>query len=237
MSDRTYHWLFASLAAFGLIADQASKYGVFRWLRDGRYAVRSAPNTYARDVVPGWFELVAQYEPQAIPQEYGLARLQTRSAPVLPRVNHGALLGLGGSRRSDANRFFAAVSAVAAGAILLWVTRHDPGREKWLCAALGLILGGVIGNLYDRLVFGGVRDFLHVYRFGWPVFNVADCCLVVGAGLLIVQPAIERSVAPGRSPDPSCPVPTPRIEPAAPAGNHPRAPALAAADHRPEGVR
>ncbi len=37
------------------------------------------------------------------------------------------------------------------------------------------------------MVFGGVRDFLYFYKVEWPVFNVADCCLVVGAGLLLVQ--------------------------------------------------
>ena len=57
-----------------------------------------------------------------------------------------------------------------------------------LCSALGLILGGTLGNLYDRLVFNGVRDFLHWdYLFDWPVFNVADCCLVCGASLLLLQ--------------------------------------------------
>jgi signal peptidase II len=54
-------------------------------------------------------------------------------------------------------------------------------------AALGLILAGTVGNLYDRLVFHGVRDFLYFYKIEWPVFNVADCCLVVGAGLLLLQ--------------------------------------------------
>ena len=71
-------------------------------------------------------------------------------------------------------------------------------------AALGLILGGTIGNLYDRLVFGGVRDFLYFYKIEWPVFNVADCCLVVGAALLLVQavfvaPQEEQQPAPATS--------------------------------------
>lgn len=56
-----------------------------------------------------------------------------------------------------------------------------------LCIALGLITAGAIGNFYDRIVFGGVRDFLHFYWFEFPVFNVADCGLVVGAGLLFIQ--------------------------------------------------
>ena len=46
--------------------------------------------------------------------------------------------------------------------------------------ALGLILGGTLGNLYDRVVYDGVRDFIdwHYHDLEWPVFNIADCCLV-----------------------------------------------------------
>ncbi len=57
-----------------------------------------------------------------------------------------------------------------------------------MCIALGLILAGTLGNLYDRVVFGGVRNFLYwFYLVDWPVFNFADCCLVCGAGLLLLQ--------------------------------------------------
>ena len=105
----------------------------------------------------------------------------------MPRVNHGALFGIGGGQKGVANGVFAAVSVAAAIAILVWGTRRNPAREKGLMAALGLILGGTVGNLYDRIVFGGVRDFLYFYKIEWPVFNVADCCLVIGAGLLLVQ--------------------------------------------------
>ena len=76
---------------------------------------------------------------------------------------------------------------VAAIAILVWGLRRSTAREPWLMGALGLILAGTVGNLYDRLVFNGVRDFLYFYLIDWPVFNVADCCLVVGAGLLLFQ--------------------------------------------------
>ena len=114
----------------------------------------------------------------------------------MPRVNHGALFGLGQGRKATANWFFAGVSIAAAAAILVWGTRRGPARERWLCAALGLILGGTVGNLYDRLVFGGVRDFLHFYYVEWPVFNAADCCLVVGAGLLLFQAVFVPPPAP-----------------------------------------
>jgi signal peptidase II len=82
---------------------------------------------------------------------------------------------------------FAVVSVLAAAAIVIWALRPATARDGLLCTALGLILGGTLGNLYDRAVFGGVRDFLHFYWFEWPVFNVADCCLVFGAGLLLIQ--------------------------------------------------
>ena len=108
-----------------------------------------------------------------------------------------------GGKKASANTFFATVSAAAAIAILVWGMQRSTAREKWLMAALGLILAGTLGNLYDRLVFGGVRDFLYFYRIEWPVFNIADCCLVVGAGLLLVQaifatpPGEEKPAAAG----------------------------------------
>jgi signal peptidase II len=180
MAQPSYRWLLITLAVVGLTVDQATKYGVFRWLyNDGQGR--------AVEVVPGWFRLIAQFDPTTPPCDCGLSGLQTWSGPTMPRVNHGALFGLGQERKATANWFFAGVSLAAAAAILVWGTRRGPAREKWLSAALGLILGGTVGNLYDRLVFGGVRDFLYFYYIEWPVFNVADCCLVVGAGLLLFQ--------------------------------------------------
>ncbi len=73
-----------------------------------------------------------------------------------------------------------------------------------MCFALGLILGGTLGNLYDRIVFSGVRDFLWWHKYvDWPVFNIADCCLVCGAALLLieafftkVEPALTQTTEP-----------------------------------------
>ena|SRR5262245_21485999 len=189
MADRTYRCLFLCLALFGLTADQASKYGVFRWLYNGGVFEDKGGIGNSRQVVPGWFELMAQFDP-ATPAptcDCGFGFLQTANAPLMPRVNHGALFGLGQGKKGVANGFFATVSVIAAIAIVIWAMRRHTARERGLMAALGLILGGTLGNLYDRLVFGGVRDFLHFYYIEWPVFNVADCCLVVGAALLLIQ--------------------------------------------------
>ena len=70
------------------------------------------------------------------------------------------------------------------------------GRVLPLFNGTNLILAGTVGNLFDRVVFGGVRDFLYFYLIEWPVFNVADCCLVIGAGMLLVQAIFGKKADP-----------------------------------------
>ncbi len=182
MNDRTYRWLLITLAVVGLTTDLVTKYRVFRWLYNDGQVVESHSGSY--DVVPKWFMFTAQFDPSTPTSD---CVLQTWSAPVMPRVNHGALFGLGGEHKGLANNIFALVSMGAALTILVWGMQRKTAREKWLMVALGLILGGTLGNLFDRIVFNGVRDFMFFYRIDWPVFNFADCCLVVGAGLLLMQ--------------------------------------------------
>jgi signal peptidase II len=182
--DRTYRWLLIALAVVGLAADQTTKYRVFRWLYESGL---DDSYTSSHEVVNGCFKLIAQFDPGTPHCECAYEGLQTWSAPYMPRVNHGALFGMGGSKKGSANTFFLAVSFIAAISILIWGMRRNTAREPWLVSALGLILAGTVGNLYDRLIFNGVRDFLYFYLIDWPVFNVADCCLVVGAGLLLFQ--------------------------------------------------
>ena len=185
MAQRSFRWLLLCLALLGVAADQASKYGVFRWLYDGSRAS-------SRQVIPGAFELLTEFNPGGTQCNCALTAL---NGPVPPKVNQGALFGLsltewfgyGDGKRWLDNAFFAAVSLLAAAAIVFWATRPGVAHDPALCAALGLILGGTLGNLYDRVVFEGVRDFLHFYLIQWPVFNVADCCLVCGAFLLLLQ--------------------------------------------------
>jgi signal peptidase II len=74
-------------------------------------------------------------------------------------------------------------------AMFWWVRRSV--NQGWLaCAALGLIAGGAIGNLYDRVMFGSVTDFVywHARSWRWPVFNVADVLLVIGVALMLLAP-------------------------------------------------
>jgi len=112
-------------------------------------------------------------------------------------ANLGVVLATVGQHVALANALFAVISLAAAGAIAWWSSRPSARHERGLSAALGLILAGTLGNLFDRLVFGGVRDFMHLHyqSFDWPVFNLADCCLVCGAFLLLAQAFFGKSAA------------------------------------------
>ncbi len=88
--------------------------------------------------------------------------------------------------------FFSAVALVASVVIAVWLTRLKPG-DRLLAASLSLILGGAVGNLWDRLQFGHVVDFISVHYQGWyfPTFNVADSAVTVGAGLMILDAVLQ----------------------------------------------
>ena len=87
---------------------------------------------------------------------------------------------------------FATISTVAAVVITVLIVRHSGNRL--LCAALALILGGALGNLWDRLEWGHVVDFLDFHAAGWhwPAFNVADSAITIGAVLLILESFVRR---------------------------------------------
>jgi len=70
--------------------------------------------------------------------------------------------------------------------VIVWMLRRH-GEERLLATALALVLGGALGNLYDRVTIGHVVDFvqLHAAGYYWPAFNVADSAISVGVALLI----------------------------------------------------
>ena len=76
--------------------------------------------------------------------------------------------------------------ALSASVWIVWLLRQHPS-ETLFCLALSLILGGALGNVIDRVLYGGVVDFLDFHAFGmhWPAFNVADAAISCGAALLI----------------------------------------------------
>lgn len=83
--------------------------------------------------------------------------------------------------------FFSGISVVAAIVITYLIQKHR--TEKLFCVGLALVLGGAIGNLYDRVTLGYVVDFLnfHYRDIYWPAFNVADSAICIGVGLLLLD--------------------------------------------------
>jgi len=130
------------------------------------------------------------------------------SIPVIPdffRITHvenrGAAFGLFADSPSEwkiAVLVLFSVVALVIVSALLWRNSHAMSTTG---VGLALILGGAIGNLWDRLVSGKVVDFLLFYigQYQWPAFNVADSAIVIGAGLLVIEilftkaPAAEKS--------------------------------------------
>ncbi len=91
--------------------------------------------------------------------------------------------------------------ALAISAILVvWLTRTG---ERLAGVGLGLIIGGAIGNVIDRLRVGAVQDFLlfHWREWAWPAFNLADSAITVGVGLLLIDGFAMRRRKPAAGPD------------------------------------
>ena len=93
------------------------------------------------------------------------------------------LAGAGGWQR-----WFFTVIGVGAALIILWLLKSHAG-QKLFSFALACILGGAIGNVIDRLLYGYVVDFLDFHGLGWhfPAFNIADSAITVGAACLILD--------------------------------------------------
>jgi signal peptidase II len=89
--------------------------------------------------------------------------------------------------------FFMALSLVISIVLIIWLRNLDKSRV-YLAGGLALILGGAVGNLIDRSLYGYVIDFIDVYysSWHWPAFNIADSAITIGAGLLILDMYTHR---------------------------------------------
>lgn len=124
----------------------------------------SMPLYSSRDIIPGFFRLV-----------------HTRNTGI-------AFSLLADSDPLIRNGIVPLISVAAVGLVvyLLWSSRTSAGKTHF---GLCLILAGAIGNLYDRAMYGYVVDFLDFYigAYHWPAFNVADSCITIGAGLVLLD--------------------------------------------------
>lgn len=119
---------------------------------------------------------------------YGIAHPQLPVFDLTLLYNKGAafsfLAGAGGWQRW----FFAVIAIGVSIVLLVWLARTQR-TQRWLGCSLALVLGGAIGNLYDRIVHGYVIDYisLHYDQYYFPAFNLADAAITVGAIMLIID--------------------------------------------------
>jgi signal peptidase II len=154
----------------------------------------------AIDLVTKWLA----FRGLGMPGQGGVLVLVPQILAFETNLNEGALFGMG----QGMSGVFAAISIVAVIGILGMMARAATQADRWLVVALGLIAGGIVGNLYDRLGLPGlvwhapperqgeavraVRDWIHVVVPGvidWPIFNLADSWLVAGAAVLMLLAA------------------------------------------------
>ncbi len=132
--------------------------------------------------------------------------------PVMPSFNFTLMHNYGAAFSFLSNAggwqrwFFTIIAIVISVVLMVWITRLK-ANEKWLGIALGLVLGGAIGNLIDRMAYGYVVDFIQWYydRFYWPAFNIADAAISVGAVILLLTSFFgdEQNTKPEPTKDPS----------------------------------
>ncbi|KXO13536.1 Lipoprotein signal peptidase [Moritella sp. JT01] len=120
------------------------------------------------------------------------------SVNVLPVFNftYARNYGAAFSMFADAGgwqRWFFGVIAVSVSGLLIYWLKKQPAQQYWSNIAYALILGGALGNLYDRIIHGYVIDFLHVYwdTSHFPIFNLADTWICIGAAMLILEAIME----------------------------------------------
>lgn len=116
-------------------------------------------------------------------------------------LNTGAAFGLLAGPRVWWRQAFFVLVALVALAVLVSAYRHYRHRGGLYVVAVGLIGGGAVGNLIDRLRFGAVVDFLDFYiqTHHWPAFNVADSAITVGVGLFLLASLREPAPADDQS--------------------------------------
>jgi len=115
--------------------------------------------------------------------------------------NSGAAFSLLADAGGWQRLLFVVIAVVAAVIIVRLLYRHPD--QGLFCSGLGLILGGALGNLWDRIVHGHVVDFLlfHAGSWYWPAFNVADSAITVGAALIIIDGFKSKEREPSRKSD------------------------------------
>lgn len=107
--------------------------------------------------------------------------------------NTGAAFSFLASAGGWQRAFFITISVLVSGGLLIWLRRLPPRGQTPLAVGLACIIGGALGNLWDRVQLGHVVDFIHLHVADWyyPAFNVADIAITTGAALVILDAFLE----------------------------------------------
>lgn len=124
--------------------------------------------------------------------QYGEHRVVTSFFDLVRYHNEGAAFSFLAAAGGWQKYFFTAIALIASVAIIYLLKKNSGDKssaQKLFCFGLAIILGGALGNLYDRMTLGYVIDFLffHYQTFYWPAFNVADSAICVGVGILLLD--------------------------------------------------
>lgn len=179
-SQRNKWIIFFVVGALSLVADQATKI----WARSALPVVGHGTG----------LQLPSGEKQCIVPEDIAARVCIGKAIPVVDgywdwrlSMNHGSAFGLF-SGQSGARILLTVVGLIALMGIVVMLrkSRTDQAILHW---ALALVAGGAVGNLFDRIYFGVVTDFV-LWRYKtheWPVFNVADVVLVIGVGLMFID--------------------------------------------------
>jgi signal peptidase II len=174
----------------------------------------------------------------------GIVEVWKNHVSLILARNRGGAWGLLQSTSENVRRPFFLLVSVAAIAFIMTLYRRLQPRQRALRWGLPLVLGGALGNVFDRIRYGHVIDFIdaHAGDHHWPTFNVADIAICVGVGLMAVDmftskrggaPVLRAPAVPPAQSGESVPDPYPWYPGAAAAPSSPPAEAPAAGAHDP----
>ena len=168
------------------LRSRASARGRYRMLRIGLPAVALV---VLLDQLTKWFARDALWQPPR-------AIEVTSFFNLVPVENRGISFGLLESDSGFGPWLIAGIAVAIALALMIWLART---RRVWPALALGLIVGGALGNVIDRARLGWVIDFVDIHAAGyhWPAFNLADAGITVGVAILLID-GLFRPSGPGK---------------------------------------
>jgi signal peptidase II len=146
-----------------------------------------------------WLSLIVIVLDQATKQWFESSFMVYEVVNVLPFFNltlvynEGAAFSFLSDQSGWQRWFLAAVSAVVTTVLVIWL-RGLRQQEQLTAISLSLIIGGAVGNLIDRVLFGHVIDFLDFFvgQYHWPAFNIADSAIFIGVAVMIYEVVFDR---------------------------------------------